>query len=146
MGNQKKFNYNLKTKNTAVVPKDIKNITLRKYLLGDNDLLGGTIIAIRKNLHKSSFDEALNIYKETFQPLNSLIPQAYSVLLYFDHRYAKITRYLYNPNLTFWGKKPTILDKTVPNDIKYSFENATTPEQIDRILNRYCIVILLLIR
>lgn len=40
------------------------------------------------------------------------IPEGYAVMLYFDHRLARIVRHLFNPNLTFWGKTPELADFT----------------------------------
>ena len=80
-----------------------------EYLLGGNSNLIGTIIAFRKGLVKSKYLE----YEDT--KINDLkskhyTPESYSVLLYFDHRIGQITRYIFNPNLIFWGRKPNLLN------------------------------------
>jgi hypothetical protein len=51
------------------------------------------------------------IFKADKNELNYL-PEGYAILSYFYHRTGKIDRHLYNPNLTFWGKKPLVNDYT----------------------------------
>nr|YP_010170407.1 hypothetical protein K8K84_mgp063 [Phanerochaete carnosa]QRZ60389.1 hypothetical protein [Phanerochaete carnosa] len=80
------------------------NINTKVNNLGGNDNLIGTVIAIRKNLKKSNFEKYIKSVQE--QPNKKhYIPEGYAVMLYFDHRLARIVRHLFNPNLTFWGKK-----------------------------------------
>ena len=61
-----------------------------EYLLGGNSNLIGTIIAFRKGLVKSKYLEYLD--KVNSDDKNKhYTPEAYSVLLYFDHNIGKIT-------------------------------------------------------
>lgn len=84
---------------------------MKDYLLGGNEQLIGTVLAIRKGLKKSNFDKYMQAVQE--DPNNKhFIPEGYAVMLYFDHRLARIVRHLFNPNLTFWGKTPELADFT----------------------------------
>jgi hypothetical protein len=93
----------------------MKNDKLRDYLLGGNDKLIGSIIGFSKGLKFNKWVKWNNnnskIFKGDKNELNYL-PEGYAILLYFYHRTGKIERHLYNPNLTFWGKKPLVIDYT----------------------------------
>nr|YP_010170430.1 hypothetical protein K8K84_mgp040 [Phanerochaete carnosa]QRZ60412.1 hypothetical protein [Phanerochaete carnosa] len=82
---------------------------IKNYLLGNNNNLVGTIIAFRKGLVKSRFFEYVEAKNN--DPKNKhYLPESFAVLLYFDHRVGRIVRYLFNPNLIFWGKEPFVVD------------------------------------
>jgi len=93
----------------------MKNDKLRDYLLGGNVKLIGSIIGFSKGLKFNKWVKWNNnnskIFKGEKNELNYL-PEGYAILLYFYHRTGKIERHLYNPNLTFWGKKPLVNDYT----------------------------------
>lgn len=91
-----------------------KSNSLTEYLFGNNSNLIGTIIAIRKSLVK--LDVFMDYYNDIQINKKTFIPESYAILLYFDHRKARLVRYLFNPNLTFWKKAPKIYNK---NSIKY---------------------------
>ena len=83
-----------------------EKLDINNYLLGNNKNLVGTIIAFRKRLIKSDYYEFWNKVALDQGKNKNYTPEAFSVMLYFDHRIAKIVRYLFNPNLVFWGRKP----------------------------------------
>lgn len=80
---------------------------LKDYLLGENDKLIGSIIGFKKRLILKNWE----IWKKDSSE-RKYLPESFAILLYFDHRTGKIERHLYNPNLTFWGKKPLVNDYT----------------------------------
>jgi hypothetical protein len=83
----------------------MKNDNLTDYLLGGNDKLIGSVIGFRKSLNLKIWENWKNDNSEV-----KYLPEGYAILLYFDHRTGKIERHLYNPNLTFFGKKPLVKD------------------------------------
>lgn len=87
----------------------MKEKDINKYMLGDNPNLIGTILAFRKVLVKSKYleyvENAMSSEKTKYYS-----PESYAVLLYFDHRIGRITRYLFNYNLIYWNRKPNILN------------------------------------
>lgn len=84
------------------------NDTLKDYLLGGNDKLIGSIIGFKKNLLYKNWDNWKNDKSEN----KKYLPEGFAILLYFDHRTGKIERHLYNPNLTFFRRKPLVNDYT----------------------------------
>lgn len=107
----------------------IVNDKIKHYLLGGNDNLMGTVLAIRKNLKKTNFDKYMQDIK--LEPNSKhYMPEGYAVMLYFDHRLARVVRHLFNPNLTFWGKSPEIIDLSMgqyKNDYKTLAKIKTNP-------------------
>lgn len=95
----------------------MKNLSLNQYLLGDNPKLIGTILAFRKSPIRSEYLEYVDNVRYN-EKTKFYSPESYSVMMYFDHRLGKITRYLFNPNLMFWGKKPNI-ENIYTNDDNY---------------------------
>ena len=111
--NNNYLNYNVRTMSTKA------KFNPKKYLLGNNENLIGTIIAIRKGLVKSKYLEYeldSRDVKDIKDAPKVYSPEAYSILLYFDHRAARIVRFLFNPNLIFWNRKPNL----------YNFYNNTS--------------------
>ena len=76
-------NWNISTtreKHTKAKPEN----TLKEYLLGDNENLIGTVIAIRKSLIKSNLDKFFE--QEINDPNHKhYVQNGYAILLYFDH-------------------------------------------------------------
>lgn len=95
-------------KNTSINPQSLGSVANDKvveYLLGGNKNLIGTVIAIRKSLMKTNFDDYTKGSQENPNSKH-FIPEGYAILLYFDHRLARIVRHIFNPNLVFWMKQP----------------------------------------
>lgn len=103
----------MKSKKLTMMSRDklLKRNLLNEYLLDGNENLIGTVIGFRKGLKLDN----LNKWKE----LNKIgkltgdkhyLPEGFAVLLYFDHRTAQVERHLFNPNLTFFRRKPHIND------------------------------------
>ena len=116
----------------------------KKYLLGNNDNLVGTILAIRKGLVKSKYLEYeldSREVKDIKDAPKVYSPEAYSILLYFDHRTARIVRFLFNPNMIFWNRKPNLYNfyrdesqKLIENDPSLPLSNV---HNIDASLKKY---------
>ena len=99
MTNLNKRLYSTKTKDS-----------IKKYLLGGNENLIGTIISLRKGLIKGRYLEyqALLDSNDKRADIKNYSPEGYAALLFFDHRTARVVRFLYNPNLIFWKRKPKL--------------------------------------
>lgn len=76
-----------------------QNDKLRDYLLGGNDKLIGSIIGFRKRLILKNWENLINDKSDM-----KYLPEAFAILLYFDHRTGRIEQHLYNQNLIFFGK------------------------------------------
>jgi hypothetical protein len=119
MSNKKK-NKNKNTNNIKIERMNKKYDKLNDYLLGGNDKLIGSIIGFKRYLVKTNFDKWIelrnkkknNIGGDDYKLELNYLPEGFAILLYFDHRTGVIERHLYNPNLTFFGKKPLVNDYT----------------------------------
>lgn len=107
------------------------NDKLKNYLLGNNDKLIGSIIGFRKSLNFKNWENWKNDQSE-----RKYLPEGFAILLYFDHRTGKIERHLYNPNLTFFEKKPLIKD-SMSNIIQKKTTKYINPYVFNHHPNKY---------